>query len=252
MPCTAVAHFHKSRRTRYAPDCTPKVAEPRRHRYRSVDRLEQEYGAMEFLPALRTFLAETCVTLKIQPKRSDVFDVYKAARIPLPSSYHLPDSTMNSTKVHAVPSRRTKNARKSDSPARFDMVLVVEDRAGRKSDPSGIRGLRVAQVRVIFKLPGELGGTNEQEPLAYVHWFRPLQSIDPVGNMFKLVRSTRQSRPNASIIPVSAIVRTCHLAPRFGTAAVMESWATDDRNEFLLNKYIDHSMFEMLRHHAYE
>ncbi|TFK53379.1 hypothetical protein OE88DRAFT_1711413 [Heliocybe sulcata] len=220
---------------------------------RKVDRLEQEYGAMEFLPALRAFLAETCATLKIQPKRSDVFDVYKAARIPLPSNYHLPDSTINSTKVHAVPSRRTKNARKSDLPARFDMVLAVEDRTGRKSDPSGIRGASDLHLRLFrsfhtdskslsgLRLPAELGGTNEQEPLAYVHC-----------NMFKLVRSTRQSRPNASIIPVSAIVWTCHLAPRFGMAAVMESWATDDRDEFLLNKYIDHSMFEMLRHHAYE
>ncbi|EPQ50355.1 hypothetical protein GLOTRDRAFT_134022 [Gloeophyllum trabeum ATCC 11539] len=158
-----------------------------------VDRLEHEYGVVEFIPALQTFLAESCPSLKITPNRSDVFDVYKTAQIHLPPSYHLPDSKVRYTQIHAIPSQKARDARKSDKPSRFDLILAIENRDVHKTDPRGIHGLRVAEVRVIFTLPPELGGMGDQEPLVYVRWFRPLQSVDPMSGMFRLVRSTHQS-----------------------------------------------------------
>ncbi|KIM79543.1 hypothetical protein PILCRDRAFT_23050, partial [Piloderma croceum F 1598] len=53
-------------------------------------------------------------------------------------------------------------------------------------------GLRVAEIRAIFKLPSQFG--HFSQPLAYVHWFKPFQAWDPQLGMFKLSRSTRHHR----------------------------------------------------------
>ncbi|KAF8449488.1 hypothetical protein L210DRAFT_3369592, partial [Boletus edulis BED1] len=52
-------------------------------------------------------------------------------------------------------------------------------------------------------------------PLAYIHWFKPLQTFDDNVKMFCVSRSTRQRRPHAEIIPIDRIVQHCHLIPRF-------------------------------------
>ncbi|KAI9461412.1 hypothetical protein HD554DRAFT_2009300, partial [Boletus coccyginus] len=50
-------------------------------------------------------------------------------------------------------------------------------------------------------------------PLAYVHWFKPMQMYDNHFNMFHLSCSTRQRISNAEVIPVNQIVQQCHLIP---------------------------------------
>ncbi|EIW85321.1 hypothetical protein CONPUDRAFT_41795, partial [Coniophora puteana RWD-64-598 SS2] len=49
--------------------------------------------------------------------------------------------------------------------------------------------------------------------LAYMHWYRPFQTIDPSTSMFKLERSTCLHGPHASVVPVSHILWSCHLIP---------------------------------------
>ncbi|KAG1793675.1 uncharacterized protein HD556DRAFT_1210735, partial [Suillus plorans] len=52
-------------------------------------------------------------------------------------------------------------------------------------------------------------------PLLYIHWFRPLQSFDNNLQSFRLTRSSQQHGPHAVIVPVTEVIRACHLIPQF-------------------------------------
>ncbi|KAI9459627.1 hypothetical protein HD554DRAFT_2206981 [Boletus coccyginus] len=67
--------------------------------------------------------------------------------------------------------------------ARFDTILM--DRRG------GLYGLCMAEVCAIFRLPSHLG--NYPHPLAYIHWFKPLQTYDDNTKMFCISRSMRHT-----------------------------------------------------------
>ena len=112
-------------------------------------------------------------------------------------------------------------------------------------------GLRVAEVWAVFRLPSHLG--NYPQPLAYVHWFKPLQTLDINVRMFCVSRSTRLQCPNAKVIPVHRITQHFHLIPRFARGAVHPHWvhghALAKAQQFYLNRYIDLHMFEQYRLH---
>ncbi|KIJ14080.1 hypothetical protein PAXINDRAFT_52302, partial [Paxillus involutus ATCC 200175] len=61
-----------------------------------------------------------------------------------------------------------------------------------------------------------LGNLKTRHALAYIHWFRPLQSFDDPMRMFRLTRSSRQHGPNAEVVPVDRILRPCHIVPQWG------------------------------------
>jgi hypothetical protein len=107
-------------------------------------------------------------------------------------------------------------------------------------------GLRVAEIRAIFKLPSQFG--HFSQPLAYVHWFKPFQAWDPQLGMFKLSRSTRHHRPNAAVICANQIVQTCHLIPKFGSGDVPRHWLNSNvlnySSDFFFNRYLDFYLFE--------
>lgn len=111
-------------------------------------------------------------------------------------------------------------------------------------------GLRVAQVRLIFRLPEEHGIYSQ--PLAYVHWFKSLTAT-PVTDlgMFRVSLSSHNRRQRASIIPITQILRTCHLIPGYG-GGVDHTWTSesvlDQASFFYLNPYLRHHDFFMLRH----
>ena len=92
---------------------------------------------------------------------------------------------------------------------------------------------------MLFKLPPHLG--KESKPLAYVEWFRPLQTADPVSGFFKISRSTRHNRRFATIIKVEDIERACHLSA-FALRRIDPAWTStnvlDRAQFFLLNHYI--------------
>ncbi|KAJ6572359.1 hypothetical protein B0H10DRAFT_1722447, partial [Mycena sp. CBHHK59/15] len=53
-------------------------------------------------------------------------------------------------------------------------------------------------------------------PLAYVDWYKPLKAPDPNVRMHEVSLSSRNHRQNSSIIPITEILRSCHLIPAFG------------------------------------
>ncbi|KAJ7574250.1 hypothetical protein C8J56DRAFT_979934 [Mycena floridula] len=86
------------------------------------------------------------------------------------------------------------------------------------------KGLSVGQVRVIFQLPGEYGRFDK--PLAYVEWLTPLSLYISVLGAYQVHWSTHMHRQRASIIPISQIVRSCHLIPKFG-AKINSQWTSE-------------------------
>ena len=115
-----------------------------------------------------------------------------------------------------------------------------------------IQGLRAAQVRAIFKLPPVFG---VDEPLAYVNWFTPFREPQANTGMFAISRSTNTHVRNASVIPVSQIVRSCHLMPVFGRSKAVDlGWAPEtvledqDCKTYFLNPYLRHHDFYYTRH----
>ncbi|KAF8548754.1 hypothetical protein OG21DRAFT_1393316, partial [Imleria badia] len=52
-------------------------------------------------------------------------------------------------------------------------------------------------------------------PLAYVHWFKPLNNLDHNVKMFRISRSSRNRLPNTAVVPITHLVQPCHLIPKF-------------------------------------
>jgi hypothetical protein len=108
-----------------------------------------------------------------------------------------------------------------------------------------LAGLRVEEVRAIFRLPSQFG--HFPHPLAYVHWFTSFRAWDPQLGMFKLSRSMQHHRPNAAIIRTNQIVQTCHLLPKFGSD-IPHHWFSsntlDHAPDFFFNMYLDLYVFE--------
>lgn len=115
---------------------------------------------------------------------------------------------------------------------------------------SFFEGLRVAQVQAIFKLPDTFGFSR---PLAYVNWFTPFRTFQPDMGMYLISHSTNTHVRRASIIPVSDIVRSCHLIPVFGRSRASDlGWSAElvleQCKTFYLNPYLRHHDFYYLRH----
>ena len=88
-------------------------------------RLEQAYGASEFLPALKTFIQENLTSHVILPNEYDRYNIYNNIRVILPSKPHVSDRKRQKT-IHATPGH-SNGPRKQPSPAHFDTALVIED-----------------------------------------------------------------------------------------------------------------------------
>ncbi|KAJ7855686.1 hypothetical protein B0H13DRAFT_1483569, partial [Mycena leptocephala] len=77
------------------------------------------------------------------------------------------------------------------SPAHFDTALVIEDPI-QYQPSSGVQGLRVTQIRVIFMLPPQYG--RYAHPLAYIEWFTGLNQPDKMSGFCTIHRSSRAQR----------------------------------------------------------
>ncbi|EIW80284.1 hypothetical protein CONPUDRAFT_57860 [Coniophora puteana RWD-64-598 SS2] len=227
----------------------PWIAKKSPHPRVSVSALEESYGASGFVDSLTLFLQEEGLLRPgFHPNPHDRFDVYNSTSLYMPPDVHLnPNSLRISVKATA---QRSNGTRKAESPARWDTILFETDPVARR-EKGGLNGkrLQVAELHVVFRLPDHLiSPSKDPGPLAYVHLFRKLGALDPETGMYRLVRATRQLMPRALIIPLSKIVRPCHISPRFGQGRVPSSWlkgkSIERAEEFLLNKYIDTAMFE--------
>lgn len=145
-------------------------------------------------------------------------------------------------RIRAVAAKAGRG-RKQTVAAHFDTVFIDDpdvpmDELERRS-PRSVTGTRIARVRVIFNLPAQFG--SWPHPLAYVEWYTPLRRKDPGTNLYLVSRSTRNGKPNASIISIDRIRRAAHLVPKYGrkiSRALTKDNALDVATEFRVNSYI--------------
>ncbi|KII91968.1 hypothetical protein PLICRDRAFT_104706 [Plicaturopsis crispa FD-325 SS-3] len=185
--------------------------------------------------------------MRPRPIAHDRFDIYKSILILSPSRPHVHNS-QRLRRLRAFPSQKSKNPRLPPTPAHFDTALVIEDPEKYRRD-GGLNGLRVAEIRVIFTLPAHLGHITE--PLLYVHWFRPLTTIDARTGMYSLCRATHQLQPKSAIVRASQVLRGCHLIPKIMDGPVSAEWTSENvmtkATDFFLNSHFDFYIFEDMR-----
>ncbi len=106
-------------------------------------------------------------------------------------------------------------------------------------------GLRAGQVRAIFRLPQRHG--YDQEPLLYVHWFRPFRDSDAVTRLPPTAHATRDHFRHVEVVPASTLLRSCQLLPRFRQDDPDPEWTPEnilDHNlTFSFNRYQDFHAF---------
>ncbi|GBE80280.1 hypothetical protein SCP_0214990 [Sparassis crispa] len=175
----------------------------------SVEHLQNAHGAVDFLPALTSFLQKHLPHNTIKPAAQDRFNVYNQVVVQMPFNPHISDKHSR-MRIRAVPSiPPSSTGRKPGSPSHFDMALVCTDPIKKR----GFQGLRVGQVRAIFHLPHQFG--HYPHPLAYVEWFTEFRpQPDRAVNMYQVSRSTRNRGRNAEIVHVDDLMRPCHLVPK--------------------------------------
>ncbi|KAJ6613019.1 hypothetical protein B0H10DRAFT_1687227, partial [Mycena sp. CBHHK59/15] len=83
----------------------------------------------------------------------------------------------------------------------LDFALVRTGERNAFTDGTALSG------NVPSYYPGKNG------PLAYIEWFTPLRTPDPLDGYYHLTRSSRQHGPYAEIITVDRIVRNVMLIP---------------------------------------
>ncbi|KAL1685054.1 hypothetical protein GGG16DRAFT_67074 [Schizophyllum commune] len=195
----------------------------------------------------------------IVPLRTDLdmdspipFSVYKDVKLKLPLLVEAAAEPATD-KVIAIPARPQRVAKSGvtipESAARFSTALVRE-RAARQ-DAGPLDGLTPARIRLLFRLPSEIG--SYPHPLAYVDFYTPLSdnaAFNKDLGMFNIKLATRQGVQHSAVIPVTRIVRSCHLIPVFGRS-VNPHWtatrALDLAPKFYLNPYLRHHDFFLLR-----
>ncbi|KAI6020335.1 hypothetical protein BKA83DRAFT_4527015 [Pisolithus microcarpus] len=208
-----------------------KVAKTPPHRQVSIDSIEGDYKATEFLPTPEHFLRV------IWPIRSDRFDVYNYLYVMTGPSI-ITGHGQSYQKIRVSP-KIASHGWKAETAARFDTVFMMDEER-----PCTLKCMQLAQVRVIFKLP-EVFRTFPH-PLAYIEWFTTLQCQDPVSGLFIVTCSTRNCHCNASIISIDHIDRVCHLQGRCGRE-ISKEWSADSVLEnaasFFVNSYINLDTF---------
>lgn len=220
------------------------------------------YGAVDFIPALATFLCENVPQCKITPSQFDCFNIFKQIIITLSPNFYLSNQTRTS-RLRSTPTVKGKGW-KPGMPGWFDTALIT----GSPGDPQqlalleGARfylfilldnefsflGLRVGCICVIFKLPFQF--TSYHHPLVYVEWFTPLRCPETLTGMHVISHSTRFHCQNAAIISADRIVHSCHLVGKVGLK-INHDWTTDNVLDiafhFYVNPYIDVDSFTALK-----
>ncbi|KAF8157857.1 hypothetical protein B0H34DRAFT_656376, partial [Crassisporium funariophilum] len=215
----------------------------------TVQSITQDFGAEDFLTHLTAFLQERSIASRIAPSDDSTFPVYHCLYLSLPAIPEVSTSAIKDAIIATKPERGrvTTHGIKKAKAARFSTVLVRVRAGDPRKGP--VDGLGVAQVRLIFRLPKDHGTFDE--PLLYVHWFKPLQKFDKNLGMFQTSFSSRNHRQRASVITASQLFSSCHLIPYFGRD-INPTWGPDtvidDAPSFYLNPYLRHFDFYHLRY----
>ncbi|RDX46169.1 hypothetical protein OH76DRAFT_1356587 [Lentinus brumalis] len=218
----------------------------------SVHQLVHDFGCTDFVRTLETFLRQASRARQLPVAAQVIHDrtrfaVYRRMAVYLPALRQVARTPLKDT-IRAVPAQSARPLRPA-APARFDTVLAREFPGETDlSDP--LDGLCVARVRAIFRLP-EAYGPRFKDPVTYVEWFTSLRQLDAETGMFKISKSTRNHRRRSSIIPITQIIRSCHLIPVWGKA-MDRTWNSrnvlDRCSRFFVNPYLRHHDFVLLRY----
>ncbi|KAE9392970.1 hypothetical protein BT96DRAFT_784742, partial [Gymnopus androsaceus JB14] len=148
----------------------------------------RQHRASYFLEAIASFL--TAKGGKIPPHPHDCFNLFKRITFPLPpiSSASQTSDTLKNIVCASPPV--PAHQRKSAEPARLDFALISTNEHNDKTEGTALEGLRVALVRVIFKLPA-VYQIQAPHPLAYIKWYTPFSTPNPYSGLYTLKPSTR-------------------------------------------------------------
>ncbi|KAJ6549166.1 hypothetical protein B0H10DRAFT_1630586, partial [Mycena sp. CBHHK59/15] len=162
------------------------------------------------------------------PQPFDRFDLFKRITLTLPSIQQVSDAKLRNI-VHASPPvAAVEGTRKTGERVYQDFVLIRTGEPNSTTDGTGLEGLRVAQVRVLFKFPAYYPAPfNTAKPLAYVEWFTPFSRPEAGSDLFVVRHSTRQQRPYTELIDLDRIARNCFLTPRSGIGPTDRRWMTE-------------------------
>ncbi|KAJ6540402.1 hypothetical protein B0H19DRAFT_959789 [Mycena capillaripes] len=215
----------------------------------SVEAIVTDFCAPAFLNNLSRFLESKSIVPPLIPAINSTFPVYKRLSLSLPriAEAHSSDQRDTIRAVKGEPLRTTSNGIKAEKKGQFDTVLVRV--SPRRINEGPIDGIGVARVRVIFRIPADFG--DYPEPVAYVDWFKPLQPPVKDLGMHQVSLSSQNLRQRSSIIPISDIMRSCHLIPVFGQS-VDPGWTSETVlnrcKSFYLNPYLRHHDFYLFRY----
>ena len=109
-----------------------------------VNQLMTDYGAVDFIPALTTFLLENIPQCEITPNQFDRFDIFKQIIITLPPNFYLSNQARTS-RLRSTPAVKAKG-RKPGTPARFDTALITRS----PGDPRQLTSESLEGVRLFF------------------------------------------------------------------------------------------------------
>ena len=123
------------------------------------------------------------------------------------------------------------------------------------------KGYGVVRVKVIFSIPDRFHarlfkhGIDIPNHLAYVEWYTPLDAQDPNHKMFRISPVSplkdKEGTRICSVIPLSDVLRSVHLIPRFGSIAPVK-WTSsnvlDECTTFYLNDFTDKNLFRHMMH----
>ncbi|KAJ3551364.1 hypothetical protein NM688_g4745 [Phlebia brevispora] len=200
--------------------------------------LTTQYFASEFASALQEFITSQFPNSPLRVDGVRSFRVYKQLKICRPSNPYV-SGKLRFDRIRATPMKASQG-RARTIPAAFDTVLIIDDPILYKHRPKGsLQGIRAARVKVIFDLPSEYG--MRPHPLAYIELYTPFSRIDTTSHMYQVTKSTRNRRPNATIIGVERILGLCHLVAKCGQE-IDRAWTytnvLDRASTFLHQDYI--------------
>ncbi|KAI9437471.1 hypothetical protein H4582DRAFT_1815428 [Lactarius indigo] len=214
----------------------------------SFDDLAMRYGAVEFQDTLADFIAQMNHP---DASTANVRALAKDTLIPFCSvpTYHKMKFQSNgcpevADMIHVRPEQMDSHGRRI--PSRFDTVLICNGSQNSTCGNNGqfqlyqcpdqsnwYLGYRIAQVRVVFQFPNkaipEVFPSLDTAPpthLAYVEWFSPIPTRPDANHLlYRVSRLMHNGHQRASIIPVSSILSSIHLFPRFGHC-IPQEWNT--------------------------
>ncbi|KAI0676310.1 hypothetical protein C8Q78DRAFT_1084559, partial [Trametes maxima] len=231
-----------------------------------ISRIVTDFGTTHFAWCLKDYLLK--ISRGSSTRTNHVCDitledtthvaVYKQCKVHLPAMRQVTASPVIDI-IHASPSHPGPSPF-TIVPAYMSTVLARDPSVVSPTMPPYIfdhkkplQGLRVARVRAIFDLPkvykAQVLGVTD--PLAYVEWFTPFNTVDSVTGMYVVSPSTRQHERHVSVLPLTHIIRSCHLIPVWGKSIQNHTISGDIldslQTKFYVNPYLRHQDFVLFR-----